>query len=224
MFGESWDSVIAANKVYNAKDAAEKLGLDAAGINKEWSKLTRGKDLIKFGGGFYCGKVGDIYVMNGFYMSMRSAYCDAGEKIKWYTVSWPTDSLSWESFRGDVLGATDPSSAPKGSIRRTILDSYKQLGLKSKPNTGDNGVHASASPFEGLAERCNWLGVKVEEDDFAKGLMAAGVSEETIAKWSTDSQVSVEGETAAGKTMSVFDTLEDLDADIVLSKVPKISK
>ena len=63
---------VAAGKVYNAKDGAEKLGLDAAGVNDEWSKLTRGKDLIKFGGGFYCGKVKDIYVMNGFYMSMRA--------------------------------------------------------------------------------------------------------------------------------------------------------
>lgn len=64
--------------------------------------------------GFYCGKVGDIYVMNGFYMSMRADYCNKGEKIKWYTVSWPTDSLAWESFRGDILGSTDPSTAPKG--------------------------------------------------------------------------------------------------------------
>ena len=224
MFGESWDSVIAAGKVYNAKDAAEKLGLDASGINDKWSKLTRGKDLIKFGGGFYCGKVGDIYVMNGFYMEMRAAYCNPGEKIRWYTVTWPTDSLSWEDFRGEVLGATDPSAAPKGSIRRTILDKYKELGLKSKPNTGDNGVHASASPFEGLAERCNWLGASVEEDGFGKGLLAAGVSKETISAWSGDSQVSVEGETAPGKTMSVFDALEDLDADASLAKVGKISK
>ena len=72
MFGESWDSAIAAGKVFNAKDGAAKLGLDSEGLNKKWSGLTRGKDLVKFGGGFYCGKVGDIYVMNGFYMSMRA--------------------------------------------------------------------------------------------------------------------------------------------------------
>ena len=66
---------VAAGKVYNAKDGAEKLGFDAEGVNAEWSKLTRGKDLIKFGGGFYCGKVKDIYVMNGFYMSMRAGKC-----------------------------------------------------------------------------------------------------------------------------------------------------
>jgi len=223
-FGESWDSAVAAGKVFNAKDGAEKLGLDAEGVNAEWSKLTRGKDLIKFGGGFYCGKVKDIYVMNGFYMSMRAAYCNPGEKIKWYTVSWPSDSLSWEDFRGEVLGATDPSEAPKGAIRRVILDQYKKLGLATKPNTGDNGVHASASPFEALAERNNWLGKSVDEDSYGKGLLAAGVPLETIAKWSGDCQVSVEGETKDGKTMSVFDTLEDLDADTILEKVAKISK
>ena len=123
-----------------------------------------------------------------------------------------------------MLGATDPSTAPTGSIRRTILDDYKKLGLKSKPNTGDNGVHASASPFEALAERVNWLGAKVEEDSFGKGLLASGVPPETIEKWSGDAQVSVEGETKDGKTMSVFDTLEDLDADNILEKVSKISK
>jgi hypothetical protein len=114
------------------------------------------------------------------------------------------------------VGATDPTTAPKGSVRRSILDQYKALGLKSKPNTGDNGVHASASPFEALAERANWLGADIESDPFGKGLMAAGLSKKTIENWSGDAQVSVAGETSPGKTMSVFDTLEDLDADAVL--------
>jgi hypothetical protein len=34
-----------------------------------------------------------------------------------------------------------------------LFFSYKELGLTSVPNKGDNGVHASASPFEGLAEK-----------------------------------------------------------------------
>ena len=112
-FGEDWEAAVAAGKVYNAKDAAAKLGLDSEGLNREWSKLSKDKDLIKFGGGFYCGKVKDIYVINGFYMSMRAAYCNPGEKIRWYSVSWPTDKLSWQDFRGEVLGATDPSTARK---------------------------------------------------------------------------------------------------------------
>uniref|UniRef100_A0A7S1D1X2 Nucleoside-diphosphate kinase n=1 Tax=Cyclophora tenuis TaxID=216820 RepID=A0A7S1D1X2_CYCTE len=222
MFGEKWDDAVAAGKVYNAKDGAAKLGVDGAGLDKKWATLKRGTNLIKFGGGFYCGKVDGIYVMNGFYMQMRSAYTNPGEKIQWYTVSWPTDSLSWGDFRGRVLGATDPSAAPVGSVRRAILDQYKQLGLPTKPNTGDNGVHASASPFEALAERVNWLGATVESDDFGKALLAKKISKETIDKWSADCQVSVDGETDPGKTMSVFDSLEDLDADTILEKVDKI--
>lgn len=78
-FCEDWDAAVKAGKVYNAKDGAAKLGLDAEGLNKEWSKLSRGKNLIKFGGGFYAGKVKDIYVMNGFYMSMRAG------KSQWFS-------------------------------------------------------------------------------------------------------------------------------------------
>lgn len=84
------------------------------------------------------------------------------------------------------------------------------------------GVHASASPFEALAERVNWLGATVEGDDFGKGMLAAKVTPATMAEWSGDCQVAVDGETAEGKTMSVFDTLEDLDADDVLAKTSRI--
>lgn len=154
---------------------------------------------------------------------MRSAYTTPGDKIKYYLVQWPTDALSWQEFRGQVLGATDPSAAPKGSIRREILDKYRALGLKSQPNTGDNGVHASASPFEAAAERSNWVGVAVESDSFGKALLASGIPKSTIKEWFGDAQVSVDGETAPGKTTSVFDTLEDLDADEVLAKVAKIT-
>ena len=57
-----------------------------------------------------------------------------------------------------MLGATDPNVAVAGSARRTIFEEWEKLGLPGQPNTGNNGVHASASPFEGLAERVNWLG------------------------------------------------------------------
>ena len=55
-----------------------------------------------------------------------------------------------------VLGATDPSTASEGSVRRAIFDKWEELGLAKQPSTGENGVHASASPLEGLFERMNW--------------------------------------------------------------------
>lgn len=151
-------------------------------------------------------------------MSMRSAYTRPPAKLHYFTVQWPSDSLSWEAFRGRVLGATDPKTAAPGSLRRTILDQWKTLGLASSPNVGDNGVHASASPFEALAERMNWLSAKIEEDEFGRGMLAAGVSADTIKSWTTDPQVTFDG-----KKGSLFDYLEDLDAPEVLKKVQHIN-
>ena len=122
---------------------------------------------------------------------------------------WNPAELTWEDFRGKVLGATDPSQAAEDSLRRTILDRYEALGLTSKPNTGDNGVHGSASPLEALAERVNWTGAKVQFDYFGAALEAAGIPAETVAAWAEDPQV----ELPWGGKGSLFDAVEDLDSE-----------
>ena len=113
-------------------------------------------------------------------MVMRSKFVGKDDSIHCYEVQWDPKKLCWvrktvlcihiyhclydnysltmhiilqESFRGELLGPTDPNECPEGSIRKAILDNYKELGLTSVPNKGDNGVDASASPFEGLAEK-----------------------------------------------------------------------
>jgi len=228
MFGLTWDDAVAQGLVYNAKDGAEHLGVDGFGLENKWRGLTRGKDLIKFGGGFYCGKVDGVFVMNGFYMSMRAAYTTPGEKIHFMTVSWPIDTLSWEDFRGKVLGATNPAEAEEYSVRRLIMDNYKELGLHSKPDTGNNGVHASASPLEAMAERKNWLRDLAYThcvpalgyvDNFELALKSRGIESATIEEWSGDSQVSYQG----GSKGSVFDLVEDKNADTILNMVNDIN-
>ena len=64
--------------------------------------------------------------------------------------------------------------APEGALRGIIAADWKGLGLKAPCNGGDNAVHASASPLEGMAERTNWLGVAIADDPFGKVLLAAG--------------------------------------------------
>merc|ERR1712014_474259 len=113
---------------------------------------------------------------NGFFMSMRSAFTVPGKCIHYYSVEWDEKDLSWEDFRGKVLGPTDPAEAPADSLRGKILADWEKLGLQSVPNVGDNGVHASASPFEGLAERMNWLSTPLAQDAYATALLGAGVS------------------------------------------------
>merc|ERR1712187_732629 len=157
---------------------------------------------------------GTFYVFNGFFMSMRSKFVCEGASIYYYVVDWDPKALSWEDFRGKVLGPTDPAEAPADSLRGRILKEWKELGLKSEPNTGDNGMHASASPFEALAERMNWLGDRVERDPWGKWLTKAGVKVKQVKEWCTDPQVTFG---VVPITKSLFDTLEDTGSDYCLA-------
>lgn len=152
-------------------------------------------------------------------MSMRQKYV-SGPGIYYFTVSWNASDLKWCDFRGKLLGPTNPEDAPKDSVRGTILTQWKELGLTSAPNTGDNGVHASASPFEGLAERMNWLQVDPEKDGFGAELLKAGVSKDTLGAWSRDPQIQL----SKDETGSVFDALEDSDCGDCLQKLVAFAK
>jgi hypothetical protein len=159
-----------------------------------------------------------IFVINGFYMAMREKFTKPSSQIYYYLVEWDASKLSWEDFRGKVLGATDPSTAVAGSLRKEIHGQWKTLGLGAEPNVGDNGVHASASPFEALAERLNWMGVTLEDDAFGKAMLGSGIPKDTIMAWTKDPQVSFES-----KKSSLFDLLEDLDYDDCLKKAQDIA-
>jgi len=217
-FGLTWSEALSKGLVYNAVDACAKLGTDFDGLGEKWSTLKKGKNLLKFGGGFYCGQVGDIFVINGFYMDMRKAFTQPGTCIYYFETQWASKGLEWGDFRGKVLGGTDPKTADAGSLRNIIFKDWQALKLKAEPNTGDNGVHASASPFEALAERANWLGADLSKDAFGKALLASGVPMKAIKAWTDDPPVKFEG-----KKQSLFDLLEDLDGRECLQKSAKIA-
>merc|ERR1719343_1477304 len=176
-FGLTWKDALASGKVFNAMDGCAKLGIDADALDAEWAKAKKDKKLVKFGGGFYCGLIemdgkDPVYIFNGFFMSMRAKFTAPGTEIYYYSVEWDPAKLSWADFRGKVLGPTDPAEAPKDSLRGEVLAKWKDLGLTSEPNVGDNGMHASASPFEAFAERTNWTGIPIAEDRFANRMLA----------------------------------------------------
>lgn len=223
-FGLTWEDALSKGVVFNALDACDQLGVDANQLAKLWGESKKNNNLVKFGGGFYCGLVEapgkkPIYVFNAFFMSMRAQFTTPGRSIHWYTVEWDEKDLSWEDFRGKLLGPTDPADAPADSLRGAILKDWQALGLKSQPNVGDNGVHASASPFEAMAERMNWLETKCRDDAFCRAVVAAGISEARIAEWSVDPQVNIGG----GKKGSLFDSVEDTQASACLAELRKLS-
>lgn len=232
-FGEEWETVKAEERVFNALDIAKKLGWTPEELDDYWNKTSdkaSPKTRVKFGGGFYCGKIevdGKFYyTFNAFFMTMRGKFTKGS--INYYVVEFDDQTLPWADFRGKVLGPTDPSAAPEDSLRGECFSKWKDLGLTSEPNTGDNAVHASASPFEGLAERTNWLADKYEvedtngkQDPFAALMVAKGISPEMIKAWSVDPQVVlVKGES---KTGSLFDQVEDMDSDACLEKLKALA-
>jgi nucleoside diphosphate kinase len=220
-FEEEWNLALDMKKVYNAMDGCHKLGIDADEMDRQWGICKKAGKLIKFGGGFYCGLIeiegkDPVYVFNGFFMSMRSKFTAPGLSIYYYVVEFDANELSWEDFRGKVLGPTDPAEAPGDSLRGLVMAEWKKLGLDAEPNVGDNGVHASASPFEGLAERLNWVGANLEDDSFGKAMLEAGISENWLTAGCVDPQVVLDGE---GKKGSLFDAVEDMDCDECLAKL-----
>ena len=223
-FGIGWQAALDAGKVFNAMDACEKLGLNAEQMDAEWGKCKKAKKLIKFGGGFYCGLIeiegkDPIYVFNGFFMQMRTEFTKPGLSITYFVVEWPEAGMPWADFRGKLLGPTDPADAPADSARGMVLAQWKELGLTEEPNTGLNGFHASASPFEALAEINNWLETPVADIPFGQALLAAGLSEATIKDWSVDPVVAQVG----GGKGSLFDSVEDLDSGACTAKLLELN-
>jgi len=234
MFGEDWSTVVAEGRAFNALEFKKKFSQFAAegALDKAWDATSdKKKTRVKLGGGFYCGQIEvdgvKYYTFNAFFMTMRGKFTAPGTSIHYYIVEFDPALLSWEEFRGKVLGPTDPKDAPADSLRGIIASKWQSLGLKAPCNGGDNAVHASASPFEGLAERTNWLAGSIAADPFGKELLAAGVPEAIIKKWSSDPQVKYDAATAeaTGKPKgSIFDALEDLDYDECLARCVAISK
>jgi len=222
-FGLSWESALASGKVMNALDGCAALNITPDELDTQWGICKKAKKLIKFGGGFYCGLIeiegkDSLYLFNGFFMSMRNKFTAPGLSIYYYVVEWQESACSWGDFRGSVLGPTDPVEAPKDSLRGQIYSDWKALGLAAEPDVGDNGVHASASPFEALAERSNWVGASIADDSFGAAMIGAGVSVETIKAWSVDPQVSI-----GGSKGSLFDSVEDMDSSACLAKLTAIN-
>lgn len=91
------------------------------------------------------------------HLPLLDCVVNCSAKLFYYCVEWDDSTCSWNNFRSSVLGPTDPADAPADSLRGLIAARWKELGLPGPCDVGDNAVHASASPFEAMVERCNWL-------------------------------------------------------------------
>lgn len=204
-YGVSWTDAVSSGKAFaNVNEALEQLGVDASELNT----LSRAGVGMKLAPGCYVAylKHHDRFVVNGFYAAMRAEYVRPDAHVSWMIVEWDVAALSWKDFRANVLGATDPTAARQGSIRKQILDHAQELGLSFTPGTGTNCVHGSASPLEALKERMIWASASLEDDAFAKALMARPA----LSAGDVD-QLLENPATSSGTPL--FDVVEDTDTE-----------
>ena len=220
-FGLKWSDALKQGLVYNAADACKQLGCDGAGLDAKWSTLTRGRTdqvwrrlLLREGRGHLC----DERLLHG---DGGGNLPDPSATIHYYLVEWPTSSLSWADFRARCWAPRTPPRLHRVLCGGAILDDWRALGLPACPDTGDNGVHASASPFEALSERVNWCGASFETDAYGRAASSRRASTPKRCKRGPRTlQVKLPG----GGAGSLFDALEDLDADKCLETAKAIKK
>jgi len=221
-FGLTWQQALDEQRVVNITTALQKLPCTPEELNAEWEKLELGKDKLKFGGGFYCGKVWDHFIVNGFYQELHNNYVKSGKEVKWFVVKWKPENLSWRKFRQDIIGEVDPAMAKPGSIRRDFYDNWQELGLASQPDTGSNVIHGSASPVEAMWERLNWMGPshKLEDDPMAQSLCRhSGKTMEELQRWCYDPVVSISND---AERQSLYDYFENFDTQDCLEMAKQV--
>ncbi len=228
LYGEDLQTVKKERRIYNAVEALSIFNYTPEDLERAWREaeadVSRGR-IKRFGSGFYCGNLTlnnrNVYIINGFYMAMRGKYVAKDASIHAYIIQWNESALTWKDFRSKVIGSTNPADAEKDSLRSTIFHGYQELGLTEQPNTGNNAIHASASPLEGLAERCNWCSQEINQDQFGSMLLGKGIPETSIVDWCDNIEVRLPtiSEQSGYKKETVFDVVEDMSANECIEKL-----
>ncbi|PJJ83339.1 nucleoside-diphosphate kinase [Mucilaginibacter auburnensis] len=172
----------------------------------------------KLAGGTYVVEVKlddeTVYLINGFHGRQLKQFTDAGKSI--IVMSLSTDA-DWSDARSNFVGATDPSKANAGSLRRAFLDNKERLGLPDV-SQGANGVHLSAGPVEALVELQRYnsnftTGQAKQISDFSFGKQLQGAfGADAVDAIVKNSNVNVDG-----KATSVFDLTEEKNSEEALA-------
>jgi hypothetical protein len=190
---------LASHPNYNAHS------LDALWSTKK-SKRVRG--------GFYVADYeadGEKFVLvNAFHPVQLLHFTEPSHRIVLLLIHSDNE---WSTLRGDLIGTTNPENASPESIRGALFAEPAKYGFE-KVGSGNNGVHLSAGPFEGMSEIVNFLGnlfdldVSAEPPLLLQKLKAAGLSQEQALKATENPTVEVDG-----KSSDLYGSTEDINSD-----------
>jgi hypothetical protein len=126
-----------------------------------------------------------IVVLNPFHPQQLLHYTAPGRTIVVLECASDTD---WRVLRQEMTGATNPSRAAEGSIRKTLLEKKSALGLADVA-TATNGVHCSAGPLEAMLEYARFFAdharkkpITLADTPFGQLLARRGIGGTEIAR------------------------------------------
>nr|MDA3873374.1 hypothetical protein [Kiritimatiellia bacterium] len=178
------------------------------------STLNDNLGTTKLGGGSYCMKVnvlGQVYLLlNPFHAYQLVPFTTPGRAI---IVLECRSNQDWEVLRSELTGATNPAKAHEGSIRAELLARMDELNLKAV-NQGNNGVHLSAGPLEGMVELQRFFSDHEEGNTldwtdtlFGSQLAEAGVDRDRIAQLADNIPLDMNDQ-----SIPAFDLTEEVNA------------
>jgi hypothetical protein len=181
---------------------------------KTLDQLWFTKKSARVRGGYYVQAYeadGERFVLvNGFHPVQLEHFTEPSHRIVLLLIHSDTD---WGTLRNELVGATFPEKAAPGSIRGTLYANPAKYGF-SEVGIGNNGVHLSAGPYEGVFEILNFLGSltnfnAVEQPPLLiRKLEAAGLSSVQAMAVTTNPQVQ-----ANGKQTDLYGATEDVNSD-----------
>lgn len=201
-FGAEWSQVVAGGSVVSGLVMQERLAISGEKLNEWWNSHK----FKKLAGGLYVAYFDDqgVYVINGFYPSMREIFTAAEAEIELLVLEFDEAKLPWQSFRDDIIGSTNPAQAAANSIRGRLFRLQGELGISITYR--ENAIHASASAFEGLIEKLLWLPEwPLAEEPLWQELLPYNLSSDKLFAWQMENRLV----TIVNRTASLLDMLEN---------------
>lgn len=186
-FGETYLQVKKEKRLHNALKGLVECGCTPDQMYDAWQEAESLGKILRVSDHILCGNLvlnqRNVYIINGFYMSVRGQYLASYSSIHAYCIQWTEETLTWNDFQKKLIGGDDPATAEAGSLRSLIYNSYEELGLESRPTISSNALYVSASPLRALVDRCNWLSREIGEDEYGRMLLGRGVPESVVSDW-----------------------------------------
>lgn len=187
--------------------------------------MWQNSENIRLGSGTYVEKLRIdqeiVYLLNAFHPKQLRHFTEQGRSIVLFNIS---GDRPWKDARESFAGATDPRKAVSGSLRRLLMERKDELGIPDVSQSF-NGIHLSAGPVEALIElhrfdsdHSNPEG-EADFKDFSFG-------KRLIETFGEIPEALLNNETLVvdGKSTTVFDLTENLDADESLLLLQKCLK